>query len=50
MSPLTGVALGLLVMAAGSIGMVRFVVSHLKPRDRADREQHGKHAPSQSTG
>lgn len=32
MSALTGLALGLLVMAAGSIGMVRFVVSRLKPR------------------
>lgn len=45
MSLLTGLALGLLVMAAGSIGMVWYAVSHLKPRDRADREQHGRHAP-----
>ncbi|MDA8257780.1 MAG: hypothetical protein M0Z99_19490 [Betaproteobacteria bacterium] len=46
MSLLTGLALGLLVMAAGSSGMVWFVVSRLKQRDRAnaDCEQHGKHA------
>lgn len=45
MSLLTGLALGLLVMAVGSMGMVWYAVSHLKPRDRTGREQHGKHAP-----
>ena len=45
MSLLTGLALGLLVMAAGSIGMVWYAVSHLKSRDRTDREQYVKHAP-----
>lgn len=39
---LTGLTLSLLVMAAGSIRMVWFAVSHLQPRDRADREQHVK--------
>ena len=38
MSPLTGVALVLLVMGAESIGMV----CDLKPRDRANRGQHVK--------
>lgn len=42
MSLPTGLALGLLVMAAGTIGMVWFVVSRLKPRERTDREQHIK--------
>ena len=32
MSLLKGLAMGLLVMAVGSIGMVWFVVSRLKPR------------------
>ena len=44
MSLLTGLALGLLVMAVGSIGMVWYAVSHLKPRDRANCERRGKHA------
>ncbi len=38
MTLLTGLALGLLVM-------VWFVVSHLKPRDRANCERRSKHAP-----
>lgn len=45
MSLLTGLALGLLVMAIGSLGMVWFVVSRLKPRDSVGREQHVKRAP-----
>lgn len=45
MSLLTGLFLGLLVMAVGSIGLGWFAVSQLKPRNPHSRDPHAKHAP-----